>query len=115
MEEQKSKVASAQATLADYPTLVRGSTDRKDKYLKFRLLRRRTPSGKIEMHLDIREYVVDQAKADFTPKGVYFYPEELDGIIQTLVQAKKDILFHGTNSGNREQDSSHNTGEGKLV
>lgn len=104
MIDNKPKSQEVEIEIAEYSDLKRGHEDGRDCYLKFRLIKRRTPFGTVRTILDIREYVVDQSKAMYTRKGLYLYPEEIDIAIINLRKAKADLIKYGTHPRNRKSN-----------
>ncbi len=79
--------------LAQYASIKRPSTDHRESEIRFRLVKRRSPSGNIKIYFDIREYVLDEKKAMFTRKGITFSEDEIELVINNLLRARAELSY----------------------
>lgn len=95
--------------IKEFPSLSKGP----DNQWKFRLIKRKLPSG-IRLCLDIREYEVRDRSVGFTQKGVYFTSEEIPFVIMTLQKALQEIR-DGSDVRSGSKDFSNHPNQAKLV
>ena len=78
----------AEEVIHEYLPIVKRKTWTKDVSYRIRVVRRKL-EGIMRTMIDIREYIVTERRAIFTESGVYFTQEELDGLINTLTDARR--------------------------
>jgi len=84
----------AEDVIKEYPPIPKRTTPTKTVTYRIRVLWRKV-DGIMRKLVDIREFLVNNKRALFTESGIYLNAEELDKLIITLNDIKKNYFKDG--------------------